>query len=54
MLLSCHIEDKMGVASTNGQDKNAYKIVIRNMKGRDQFEEPSINRRIILKWILKK
>jgi hypothetical protein len=39
--------------STLGEIRNAYKISMRNLKGRDHLEDLGING-ITLEWILKK
>jgi hypothetical protein len=35
-----------------GAMRNAYKVLVENMKGRDHLENPDVDRRIILKCIL--
>jgi hypothetical protein len=37
-----------------GEMRNAYRIVVDNLKGRDHFGDPSVHGMIILKWALKK
>jgi len=40
-----------GACSMHGRDKNAYKILVENMKGRGHLEDLGIDGRITLKWI---
>jgi hypothetical protein len=49
-------EGEMDKASTiwKGQVRNAHKILVKNLKGRDRSEDLDIAARIILDWILRK
>jgi hypothetical protein len=40
--------------STHGKDENIYKILVKNLEGRDLSEDLSVDGRIILEWILEK
>jgi hypothetical protein len=37
-----------------GEMRNAFKILVDNLKGRDHLEDLAVDGRIILKWILNK
>jgi hypothetical protein len=43
-----------GVYSTHGKMRNAYNILVGDLKGRDHVEILGIHGRIILEWILGK
>jgi hypothetical protein len=48
-------EDEMsGTHNMCGGDENAYRILVRNLKGRDHSEYLGIDGKIILEWILGK
>jgi hypothetical protein len=40
--------------STHGRDKNAYRIFIGNLKGREFSEDLGVDGRVILEWMLGK
>jgi len=45
----------MGAASSvYGGKREAYRILVENLKERDHLEVLGVDRRIILEWILKK
>jgi hypothetical protein len=37
-----------------GEMRNAYKILVGNLKGRDYSEDLGVDRKILLQWILGK
>jgi hypothetical protein len=37
-----------------GEGRGAYRILVGRPEGRKHLEDPGVDRRIILKWILKK
>jgi hypothetical protein len=37
-----------------GGKRNAYEILLENLKRRDHLENPDLDGRVILKWILRK
>jgi hypothetical protein len=43
-----------GNVACMGETRNAYKILFKNLKGRDHLEDLGVDRRVILKWILRK
>jgi hypothetical protein len=43
-----------GHVAPTGEMRSAYKIMVGKLKGRDHVEDASIERRIILEWILGK
>jgi hypothetical protein len=43
-----------GACSTHGEMRSAYTFFIGSLKGRDQSEDVGVDRKIILKWILRK
>jgi hypothetical protein len=44
----------LGLAASMGEMRNAYKISIRRLKGREHLEDLKSDGRIIFKWILWK
>jgi hypothetical protein len=40
-----------GLAARMGDMRNAYKILVGNLRGRDHSEELGVAERIILEWI---
>jgi len=50
-----HNADVMGAASsTYGGKREAYRILVENLKKGNHLEDLGVGRRIILAWILKK
>jgi hypothetical protein len=43
-----------GHVARMGEIRNAYKVLVENLKGRDHSEDVGIDGRIILEWILVK
>jgi hypothetical protein len=43
-----------GARSTDGRVKNAYSILVENLKERDHSEDLGVDGNIILEWILGK
>jgi hypothetical protein len=39
--------------STNGERRNAYRILVGSQKERDRLEDQDVDRWTILKWILR-
>jgi hypothetical protein len=37
-----------------GDERNAYNILVENLKGRDHMEDLGVDGKIILEWILRK
>jgi hypothetical protein len=37
-----------------GESRCAYKILVENLREGDQFQDPSVDGRIIIKWIFDK
>jgi hypothetical protein len=47
------VHDEMDRAcSTNGSERNAYRILVGSQKKRDQYEDQGVGGWIILKWFL--
>jgi len=44
----------VGHVAHMGEVRNEYKIWLENLKGRDHLEDPGLDKKIILKWILGK
>jgi hypothetical protein len=43
-----------GHVARMGETKNAYNILVENLKGRDYSEELNVDGKVILEWILGK
>jgi hypothetical protein len=43
-----------GACSTNGEKRNAYRILVGKTDGRKQVGRPDVGGWIILKWILER
>jgi len=37
-----------------GERKGVYRVLVRNLRKRDHLEDPGIDRRIIIVWIIRK
>jgi hypothetical protein len=47
------MKDEMGMTcKTNGEEKNAYGILMEKPKEGDRYEDQGVGGRIILKWVL--
>jgi hypothetical protein len=42
------------IYSTNGLNRNAYRILVRNPRERGNWEDQNVNRRIILNFIIER
>jgi hypothetical protein len=43
-----------GACSAHGETRNAHRILLQSVKGRDHSKDLGVDGRIILKWILGK
>jgi hypothetical protein len=43
-----------GHVARMGKWRGVYKVLVGNMRKRDHWGDPSVDRRIILRWIFKK
>ena len=37
-----------------GERRGIYRVLVGNLRERDHFDDPGVNRRIILRWIFRK
>jgi hypothetical protein len=44
---------RAGHVASVGEMRNAYKILVTNLKGRDHMEDFGVDGKVILKWILR-